>query len=264
MSTKVIFYTAVVLMTAVSALALKSVLDKDDETSLANATHKPISSLSLKLTHDAIPSKTLSSSKSAIQLKNENSKESTLISDSITEDSSNIVANRLRDQSEDFVTELLDVVGDGGVLPITDKDAQNRLLNKIRTEKQKRILSDYNKAEYDPSYDATWSNDIQTTALNELDAYFPDGTYIESYECSSNSRCNLKLAGLGSQRTFGREASEFMYALRDTPAIIKSGATRDVFLSSINFDENGQSIVELVIAKNELIADLGTIKNDAQ
>jgi hypothetical protein len=170
------------------------------------------------------------------------------ISTSSSEDS-----DSLAEGQEKVLEELIEIFGEGEVIPITDPEAQDRLLSKFRTDNEKRINDKLKTSEYDPKYDSTWTTDLQSKALNEFSNYFPDDAFVEEYSCLDNSVCSLKISRLNSERVMLAEAAGLMNSLKDTPAIAQSGQSRVVFICYVCRDVTGYSVVRIESCETRVI-----------
>jgi len=185
---------------------------------------------------------------------NEEIKDQNIVSTNI--DSSEIakpIESRAQDmeQKDSLLSDLVEIYGEGEVIPIKGKEAQERLFEKIGSNETKRLVKKYNESDYDPKYDTTWQSDMQSKSIDELHKHFAQDVFVESYNCTDASRCTLKISQLKSALLPTSEVVNYMQSLRDTPAIMQSGMSRDVYLSHIGFDANGNFVAELEIGESD-------------
>jgi len=151
---------------------------------------------------------------------------------------------------DEFVANLVEIFGIGNPIPL-DREAQERLLAKIAKTRHTIVDEELKKGEYDPAYDATWQTDLHIKAAAELNEFFPNAS-IQNYDCL-DGRCALKVTlGDGNEKALSYSAtSAFLTSLRSSPAILKSGAKRNIALKEIGTDENGQQYIDYVVGNIE-------------
>jgi hypothetical protein len=116
-------------------------------------------------------------------------------------------------------------------------------------EKSLRIYDNYNKGEYDPSFDESWKYDMESAVYAEVyNSALQGMASVESYQCGDDERCSVQLFLSEKTGTTMRNISDYVLNLRDQPSIMKSGKRRNVYLVSIGQGENGFN-VEIAIGE---------------
>ena len=140
--------------------------------------------------------------------------------------------------------DLVEIFGVGNPIPM-DREAIERLMSKLSSDQERADREAYLNAEYDPAYDATWQTDVQIKAIESLNEHFPDsGAYIDKYECTDGN-CSLNISLSDSEASLS--PSEFMKAIRHSPSILNSGARRNIGISEIGINENGEKFVNFIV-----------------
>ena len=106
---------------------------------------------------------------------------------------------------------------------------------------------EYDKGVYTASYDATWKDDMFNRAHELVIApEFSDDIEISQMECKDDE-CGLKLRKIpSSEKGGGSIASDYVLALKNHPAILESGRSRNVYVNSIRIVD-GEQIVDVVV-----------------
>lgn len=149
--------------------------------------------------------------------------------------------------SNELALSFVEIFGQGVPFEMS-REAQERLFAKIAYTRDQEIYDQHKEAEYEPAYDATWSTDVQIKAVEEVNNHFSDDAYISKYDCDG-STCSLGVSlGTGEGLPYS-DAAKFLTSLRSSPAILKSGAKRNVFLNEIKVNEDGDRVVDYIIGK---------------
>ncbi len=117
--------------------------------------------------------------------------------------------------------------------------AKEDLMRLIGNKKSNKWQAEYDLGVYDPAYDETWQDDMLSRAhqLVSKEAYYGELS-IDDFECKAK-QCEMKLSKTNSGPMGMKMISEFTNELKDHPAILKSGKSRNVYINAIKSGENG-------------------------
>jgi len=120
--------------------------------------------------------------------------------------------------------------------------SRKALMELMNDEEGVAWQEEYDKGEYDPSYDATWQDDMLNEAYELIsDESFASKAEIKDFTCEDGT-CRIDLKDLresGGEALKASDIEKFSRGLKYHPAILKSGKQRDVYIDSISFEDGG-------------------------